>query len=252
MNAVDYQVTGHRGAMDIEPENTMRSFRRAVEIGVDEIEFDVHLSQDGRPVVMHDDTLDRTTNGHGAIAEQSWAQLCVLDAALGERIPLLEDVLDEFDTVGLQIEVKAVAAARGVVEALQEREGSLGNVIITSFHLDALEAAVRPERFWALGLICGDNEQDKIARGCELGIDRLLLLWSVVDAPAAVEFRARGGAVAVWPCNDADSVRRAIAEGYAGGTSNDPLIAMRVRAEMRVDAEAAARASVRASVHNSV
>src|SRR5919202_3540380 len=74
------KVVGHRGAMGHCPENTLASFARALELGADWIECDVHLSRDGVPVVIHDETLDRTTDGHGLVAEHTLAELKQLDA----------------------------------------------------------------------------------------------------------------------------------------------------------------------------
>jgi glycerophosphoryl diester phosphodiesterase len=232
MNAAAFVIAGHRGAMALEPENTMRSFARAVEIGVDEIELDVHLSRDGRLVVMHDETVDRTTNGWGAIADQDWAQLSALDAGQGERIPLLTDVLDTFETMGFQIEVKAPAATRAVLDVLAERAGRAGHIHITSFHVDALGAAVTEGRFWRVGLICGKNDAPKVASARAIGVDQLLLRWDLVDAPGVAEFAAEGGVVSVWPGNHADEVRTAIEGGYAGTTTDDPRVALAVRAEL--------------------
>src|SRR6516162_8701953 len=86
---------GHRGAAGHEPENTLRSVNKALELGANGIEVDVHLA-DGHLVVIHDDTLDRTTNGTGAVVEKTFACLRSLDAGRGERIPTLEEV---FETV---------------------------------------------------------------------------------------------------------------------------------------------------------
>ncbi len=82
----------HRGASADYPENTLLAFRRAVELGVDMIELDVQLTRDGELVVLHDETLERTTNGHGAVREYSYAELRTLDAGRGEYIPLLSEV----------------------------------------------------------------------------------------------------------------------------------------------------------------
>ena len=87
---------GHRGASSLAPENTLAAFRLAREIGADGIEFDVQLSQDGVPVIMHDDRLERTSNGHGRVDETVWSVLRRLDAGrwfdvrfAGEAIPIL-------------------------------------------------------------------------------------------------------------------------------------------------------------------
>src|SRR5437763_13614314 len=87
-------VVGHRGAMGHCPENTLASFARGLELGADWIELDVHLSRDGQLIVIHDETLDRTTNGHGLVKDHSLAELKQLDAGQGQAIPTLAEVLD--------------------------------------------------------------------------------------------------------------------------------------------------------------
>ena len=87
-------IIGHRGAMGYEPENTLRSFQKALDLGVDMIEFDVHLCKSGELVVFHDEKVNRTTNGQGYIAQKSLEKLKELDAGQGEKIPTLEEVLD--------------------------------------------------------------------------------------------------------------------------------------------------------------
>ncbi|HEY3522561.1 MAG TPA: glycerophosphodiester phosphodiesterase family protein [Candidatus Limnocylindrales bacterium] len=87
-------IVGHRGAAAYAPENTMRSFDTARALGVDMVEFDVHLTADGRCVVIHDETVDRTTDGRGPVGEKTLAEVRELDAGEGERIPTLEQLLE--------------------------------------------------------------------------------------------------------------------------------------------------------------
>src|SRR5690242_7213158 len=87
-------VVGHRGAMGYCPENTLVSFERGLELGADWIELDVHLSRDGELIVIHDESLERTTNGHGLVGEHMLAELRELDAGEGQSIPTLSEVLD--------------------------------------------------------------------------------------------------------------------------------------------------------------
>lgn len=124
MNRKDPLVIGHRGASAVMPENTLESFRLAFgEHASDMIEFDVHLSRDGIPVVIHDDTLERTTDGQGLVAEKTLSELKSLNAGYGFdpeknfsfparnkqiRIPSLEEVFQEFSNKRLAIEIKAV------------------------------------------------------------------------------------------------------------------------------------------------
>src|SRR5260221_43314 len=93
-------VSAHRGASGYAPENTLAAFRLANELGADMVEFDVHLTADERLVLIHDDTLDRTTTGTGYVRDHTWDEIAGLDAGAwyapefqGERVPLLDDVL---------------------------------------------------------------------------------------------------------------------------------------------------------------
>lgn len=103
---------GHRGAMGHEPENTIRSFKKALELNVDAIELDVYVCKTGELVVIHDDKIDRTTNGTGYTEDKTFAELRQLDAGEGELIPTLEEVLDLVDKrVIVNIELKGRSTA---------------------------------------------------------------------------------------------------------------------------------------------
>ena len=125
----DRAILGHRGNRAHAPENTLFALREAVALGVDGIEFDVHLSRDGQVVVIHDPTLDRTTNATGAVASYSWAELGALDAGAkftsdggatypfrgkGIGVPRLVDVLEAFPTTTMIIEIKEPRASLAV------------------------------------------------------------------------------------------------------------------------------------------
>ncbi len=107
-------LIGHRGAKAVAPENTLASFRRAWEDGADVVEMDVRLTADGAVVVIHDETVDRTTDGHGVVAEMTLAELRRLDAGrwfspayAGERIPTLDEIIAwARGRVGLMVELK--------------------------------------------------------------------------------------------------------------------------------------------------
>jgi glycerophosphoryl diester phosphodiesterase len=112
---------GHRGASAELPENTLPAFRRSVELGITGVELDVHLSADGVPVVIHDDTVDRTTNGSGAVADHTVAELRALDAGNGEYVPTLAEVLSLFGpSHHINIEIKSNAAGQAVIDVLDE------------------------------------------------------------------------------------------------------------------------------------
>lgn len=129
---------GHRGAAGYEPENTLLSIRRALEMGAAGIEIDVHLIH-GELLVFHDHRLDRTTNGKGLLRRHTLAYLRALDAGKGEPIPLLREVLDTINRRALvNIELKGRRTAAPVLALLRDytrnRGWSPADFLISSFH----------------------------------------------------------------------------------------------------------------------
>ncbi|MDX1975973.1 MAG: glycerophosphodiester phosphodiesterase family protein [Rickettsiales bacterium] len=118
---------GHRGACGHAPENTLLSIRKALELGVHGIEFDIQLSKDGVPVVIHDDTLERTTSGKGLVSDYTATELQTFDAGKGELIPTLQQVLDLVDKrCRLLIELKAPNSVKPVVRVIEQAIAQLG------------------------------------------------------------------------------------------------------------------------------
>jgi glycerophosphoryl diester phosphodiesterase len=110
---------GHRGACGHAPENTLLSMRKALEFGVHGFEFDIQLSREGEPVIIHDATLERTTNGRGNVCDFSVRQLQAFDAGRGERIPTLHDALALVDRrCQLLVELKAESSAEPVADII--------------------------------------------------------------------------------------------------------------------------------------
>lgn len=118
-----YLNIAHRGASAYEPENTLRAFRRAMALGADMSELDLHLSRDGALVVMHDYSVDKTTNGRGAIKDLPLAEIKQLDAGQGERVPTLQEVIDLVrGRNGVYIELKAEGTPRAMVDLLRANQ----------------------------------------------------------------------------------------------------------------------------------
>lgn len=142
----------HRGASHAYPENTMLAYRRAIEMGVDYIEIDVQVTRDGEIVVMHDESVERTTNGTGFIHDLPAAYIRELDVGRGERVPLLSEVirLARENDIRLCVEVKgmnetaSVEITDTVVGAIQRAE-FVPYTIVTSFYQDALRRAKKIE-----------------------------------------------------------------------------------------------------------
>ena len=156
---------GHRGARGHEPENTLRSVRRALELGAHGIEIDVWFV-DGELIVIHDAKLDRTTNGHGYVSRKTFAQLRALDAGQGERIPTLREVFETVDRRAfIHIELKGRRTAGPVraliAEFVEQRGWRYEDFVVSSFHRAELRAVsdpripialllARPSRLYAL------------------------------------------------------------------------------------------------------
>ena len=132
-----YRIIAHRGASAYEPENTLRSFRRAIGLGADMSELDVHLSRDGHLVVMHDASVEKTTDGRGLIQNLTLEELKRLDAGQGERVPTFQEVLDLVrGRHGLYVELKGDGTPGPVVSALRASDFTGRDlVIVGSFKL---------------------------------------------------------------------------------------------------------------------
>lgn len=150
----EVEIVAHRGASGYAPENTIAAFDKAVEMNADYIEIDVQRSQDGKLVVIHDQTVDRTTNGTGNVKDLTFQQLNRLDAGswkgiqfTGEKIPTFEEILDRYyEKIGILIEIKSPELYPGieehVVQVLKERnldQPRNGKIIIQSFNHDSMK-----------------------------------------------------------------------------------------------------------------
>jgi glycerophosphoryl diester phosphodiesterase len=126
-----FLIVGHRGAAGLEPENTLRSFARAIALGVDAIELDVYCV-DGRLAVIHDDTLERTTNGHGLVMDTPFDALRWLDAGAGEVIPTLEEVIELVaGRVAINVELKGDGTAEPVARCIAGQPDA--EILVSSF-----------------------------------------------------------------------------------------------------------------------
>lgn len=142
------QIIGHRGASGYKPENTLISFKKALDMGVDMIELDVHLTADGKLVVIHDETVDRTTDGTGHVTSFSFEQIRQLDAGRGQKIPLLSEVVDLVNKqVPINIELKgkgsSAAVAKLITEYITTKGWTEDLFIVSSFDLEELEAFIK-------------------------------------------------------------------------------------------------------------
>lgn len=222
-------VIAHRGASGEAPENTMLAFERALEQGADALELDVRLSADGVPVVIHDATLDRTTNATGAVNRKSASELESVDAGSGQGIPSVEQVLESFKDVPMVIEVKERQAARPLADQIR-RHGAAERVLVGSFDHLALAcfadygisrcASQRESAIFWIGsrLRVALGAGDFVALSVPVRHRRIL----VVDRPFVRTAASRGLPVHVWTVDDPGEAERLRALGIAGIITNRP------------------------------
>jgi glycerophosphoryl diester phosphodiesterase len=217
------QIIGHRGARALAPENTLRAVDRGLECA-GWVEVDVRLSREGVPVVIHDATLDRTTDGKGPVRDTPLADLRRLDAGQGERIPLLQEILDRVGhRGGLVVEAKEEEA----VPAIAARLGMYGtwDVMLVSFHAAALPSA----RAWLPGLVTGlivsRPAGDPVEMVVRTGAGTVLPRQDLLSNGLVERAHAQGIRVVTWTVNSEAEVRRAVALGVDGFATDDPCAA---------------------------
>jgi glycerophosphoryl diester phosphodiesterase len=229
-------VVGHRGAMGYCPENTFASFERARALGADWIELDVHLSRDGVPVVIHDETLDRTTNGHGLVGAHTLDELKQLDAGAwfdprfaGERIPTLDEVLGlalarkivvDIEIKNAPVYYEGIEAA--VVHALEQHR-MIEQAIVISFDHRAVQRVKKLQRRVVTGVLYACRPADG-GLGLARQVDAEVLLphYAYVTSEDVRAAHDAGLAVAPWTSSDLHVLRHLIALGVDAIGTNHP------------------------------
>jgi glycerophosphoryl diester phosphodiesterase len=228
---LSFLTIGHRGVMGVEPENTLRSFVRADREGLDVIELDLHLSSDGALVVMHDATVDRTTDGAGPIGGFTLEELRKLDAGRGERIPVFEEVVDA-TSAPLQAEIKDRAAARALAEVMRARE-LMERVTVISFHDDALAEISERLPGVRTGLVASRYGEDVVDRAKAVGAELAVLNLRRLTLAIVERLHKAGIFVVAWTVNTPRDLLLARTLGVDGGTTDYPEIKRAVEAEAR-------------------
>jgi glycerophosphoryl diester phosphodiesterase len=197
----------HRGASGLEPENTLRSFARAIELGATWLELDVQRIGDDL-VVLHDDTVDRTTNGTGHLRDFTLARLRTLDAGAGERIPLLQEVLDLVaGRARIHVELKgegtAAPTAALLARALVSGSWEAGSFVLSSFDWGRLEEAraLVPELPIAT-LVSGHVAPEAIEAATRMGAEAVHAGKWAARVGMVRDAHARGLAVRVFTVNE--------------------------------------------------
>jgi glycerophosphoryl diester phosphodiesterase len=240
-------IIGHRGARNLWAENSLEGFRRALALGVDGVELDVHLSRDGELVVIHDATLDRTTTGRGAVHDRSAAELAAtpLRDAPGEGVPCLDKVLDVLQggAVELHLEIKTDVAGRAYA-GLEERllatirqRGLAERSVVTCFVpyiLDTVQRLAPRQRV----LASLDRRSAELLGGIEAALDRFAAIDGCMIAveqgllAATLDLcleRFGGERLGVWVPNEPEDIAWWMSQPIRQITTDRPDLALAVR-----------------------
>ncbi len=227
----------HRGASGHAPENTLAAFRLALELGTDALELDLHQTRDARIVVIHDDTLDRTTDGRGPVAERTWAEIQRLDAGAwfaarfrGERIPRLEEVLELVapTEVRLLIEIKshgdaasAIATARQAAHWVEET-GLGARATFLCFDARVLEALQGAQPAVQTCWLVKKVPARVVSRLKKIGALYLAPHWSGVTPQLVEKLHGAGFPLIIWTVDAPPMMKRLLRLGVDAIATNFP------------------------------
>lgn len=222
-------IIGHRGARSVEPENTLRAIREGMKCA-DYVEVDVRLSKDRVPVVIHDATLDRTTDGSGAVGAYTQRELRKFDAGRGEKIPTLEEVcLLVTGKCGLFCEIKEQGSEEEVCRVL--RRAGPENLSVVSFHHPSLASVPSLLPSARTGLIISRMTDHLPETAENLGVHAVLLKWGLVTPHLVTACHDRNIEVITWTLNSPHEFREAAGWGIDGFASDDPCAARQILIE---------------------
>ena len=231
------QVIGHRGAALAAPENTLESFREAARQGATWVEFDAKLSSDSQPFLLHDDDLDRTTNGKGPAKAKTLAELQQLDAGFwfgrkfeGVKLPTLAEtvaLLTELDVMA-NVEIKpcpgreAETATVIMAELRRIWPASKPKPLISSFALDSLRTAQAQAPEFPRGLLIEDRPLDWLALARSVAATTVNIDANHASQSWMAELKQAGYGVLVWTVNAPERAARLIEWGADGVFTDAP------------------------------
>jgi glycerophosphoryl diester phosphodiesterase len=215
-------IIGHRGAPVDEPENTLGSFRRALAVGVAAVELDIQLTKDGRLIVIHDETLDRTTNGRGPVRDFTLAELKRLDAGRGEPVPTLEEVFDLVQgQAHLMVELKQPEAAGALLDFFQAHRTFEAATIISFWH-PAVKALKDAEPRLDTGVLMVGCPADPLGLARAARADTLALNFRYVNRELVDAAHQQDIKVMVWNIDDPETLEPYLAMNLDAICTNRP------------------------------
>lgn len=227
-------VIAHRGACAEAPENTLSAFDRAIAVGSHGIETDVRRTRDHHLVLIHDETVDRTTNGSGKVSDMTWRELSSLDAGgwfadrfAGEKVPLLDDILERYcASIPLVLEIKDDGITELLVEAVAKVSPGLRGLVFTSFKLDRLVELKRiyPDAY--CGFLTHQWPAELALKLRNLGIRQICPNAKTLTKEQVDTWRSEGFSIRAWGIKDDDLLGRCIDLQVDGFTVDFPAHAL--------------------------
>ncbi len=224
-------IIAHRGASAYEPENTLRAFELAIRQGAQMIELDLHATCDNQIIVIHDFTLDHTTNLKGRVSERTLAEIKQADAGKYERVPTLEETLDlTLGKVRLYLEIKDPRAASETLRMIRARRCQ-DDVMLASFDIDLMRRLGEEVRDIELGVILGNETLNPFVRFREafpwialrgINYQTLCMQVELCFGYLSRRVKASGKKLYVWTANDETQFARMTRLGVDGIVTNYP------------------------------
>ncbi len=227
----------HRGSSGEAPENTMASFQRAIAQGADIIETDAQLSKDKEIVLIHDETVERTTDGRGKVSQLTLKEIKSLDAGSwfekefsGEKIPTLSEALEVIrgrTKLNIELKGKNLLLVPKVTNLLREK-GFIKEAILSSFNYSFIEEAKRLEPRITTGLLFATSAQEKTSLNYWKWADLILPRYNLVSEDLVKKAHGKGRKVIAWTVDEPEEIKRLIGLGVDGIASNYPTLLTKV------------------------
>ncbi len=221
-------MIGHRGAPVDAPENTILSFQRAIQVGSDMIELDVRDTTDGHLICLHDEDVSRTTDGEGTVSELTLTEVKSLNAGQGEKIPLLEEVLDlAKGRISVNMDLKVFDYEEQILRLVEDR-GMIETVIVSSFYQMMLEAMRELSAEIRTAILVEHDASDSVRDAIRIEASAINPEFNILTDEIIRDAHRAGLSVFPWTVNNEESMTSLLKRGVDGLITDDPAKAVQI------------------------
>jgi len=222
----NFVVTAHRGDLTQAPENTVESFEAAIRSGAHEIELDLQVTRDGELVLMHDQLIDRTTDGHGPVSALTVDQIRKLRIDTRHRVPTFTDVLAAVGDFPLQVELKSPDAAGRLADLLRREPARIDQFMINTGRWDWLAEMRELAPTARLGISIDHGSHAIIDRAASMELDAAFCGWDGLTTDVVDHAHSAGLDIMGWLANTPADIRHAASLGLDGVTTDHLAMAL--------------------------